>query len=391
MSKAQSHKTPSVAILVETSTSWGRQVVTGILNYDRQHGPWHLFIEPRGMEEHIAAPSGWAGNGVIARVGHPHVLAELQKLKCPVVNVSGINLPGNPFPQVTTNLHASGRLAAEYFLERGFRHCGYFSLRGLEYVAAHQSAFAETLQRAGAECSIYSVPPRHGAEPNWNLDQSHLAAWLSGLPKPVGILSWNASGSREILYAAQEAGLLVPEDVAVLSGTDDDLFCKAARISLSGIRPSAEQIGYQAAMALDSMMRGKASPRKSILLPPLGITTRQSTDTLAIQDPALLKAVRFIRANAARSSLRVGEVVSHAGLSRRMLEVRFSTQLQRAPAQEIRRVHLERARELLEQTDLSIPDVAEASGFASPERLATVFRKEMGRSPLRYRKEVRTC
>ena len=389
MAKQAQPKCLRVAVLVETATSWGRQVVSGILNYDREHAPWHLFIEPRGMDEFLSVPPGWRGDGVIARLGHPRMLAELRELNCPLVNVSGIRIPGDGFPRVTTDLRASGRLAAEYFLERGYRHCGYFSLLGLDYVAAHQKAFSATLKTAGSTCAIYSVQPCHGAEPNWNLNLAHLADWLRGLPKPVGILSWNASGSREILYAAKEAGLLVPEEVAVLSGTDDELFCQAAQTPLSGIRPPAEQIGYQAAVMLDRMMHGTPVPRRPLLLPPLGITSRQSTDTLAIQDPTLRRAVRFIRANATRN-LRVSEVVRHAGLSRRMLEVKFAAQLQRSPAQVIRRAHLEHARKLLEQTDIPMPDVAEASGFGSPERLAVVFRKELGQSPLRYRKEIRT-
>jgi LacI family transcriptional regulator len=389
MAKQVQMKRRRVAVLVETATNWGRQVVTGILSYDREHGPWHIFVEPRGMEEVLSVPAGWQGDGIIARVNNPRTLSELKRLACPVVNVSGIVLPGANFPRVSTDLQASGRLAAEYFLERGYKHCGYFSLFGLSYVATHQTAFMETLRRSGAQCAVYSVRPDHGAESNWNLNFVHLIDWLRELPKPVGILSWNASGSREVLYAAQEAGLLVPEEVAVLSGTDDDLFCKAAQIPLSGIRPSAVQIGYQAASLLDYVMHGKSIPKTDLLVSPLGITSRQSTDTLAIQDPGLLKAVRYIRANAMRN-LRVSEVVSHSGLSRRMLEVKFVTQLQRTPAQEIRRVHLEHARELLEQTDIPMPDVAEASGFGSPERLAVVFRKEMGQSPLRYRKEIRT-
>ncbi len=377
-----------MAVLVESSTSWGRGIVRSVLNYDRRHGPWHIFIEPRGIEEGLAVPRGWRGDGVIARIGSSQALRQLQNLNCPVVNVSGIHLPNAQFPQVTQDLEASGRMAATYFLERGYRHCGYFSLRGLEYVRAHQTAFATSLEEAGAECSVYTVRPRHGAEPNWNLDQSQLVDWLRDLPKPVAILSWNASGSREVLYAALNAGLLVPEDVAVLSQTDDDLLCAEAPVPLSGIRPPTEQIGFRAAELLDRMMKGTAPPDRPILLPPLGITTRQSTDILAVRDPALLKAVRYVRANASRN-LRVSEVVQHSGVSRRVLESKFATHLKRSPAEEIRCAHLELARELLEQTALPIPDVAEASGFGSPERLAVVFRKATGTSPLRYRKAIR--
>lgn len=383
-----SKKIPRIAILVETSTFWGRQVFTGILNYDREFGPWHLFIEPRGIEESFSTPLDWSPDGVIARVSHPKMMTELKSLQVPLVNVSGINIPGADFPCVAVDHRAAGQIAAEYFLSRGYRQCGYYSILGLPYVSTQQQAFSAALEKEEANCSVYSVRPSHGAEPVWGAHQSDLIEWIKSLPKPVGILSWNASASRQVMYAAQEAGFLVPEDVAILSGTDDDLFCQAARIPLSGMRAPAEQIGYQAAQVLDGMMRGKSHPKKPILLSPLGVTTRQSTDTLAIQDAALQKAVRYIRANSNRN-IDVREVVSHSGLSRRMMEIKFMTLLHRTPAEEIRRVHLERAKELLEQTNLPIPEVAEGSGFGSPERLAVVFKSAYGLSPLSYRKKNR--
>jgi LacI family transcriptional regulator len=379
-----------IAILVETSTSWGRQIVAGILNYSEQNGPWHLFIEPWGLEESLAVPKGWKGDGIIACVRNPKTLAGLKSVKCPIVNISGVDVPGANFPRVTTDSVAAARIAAEFFLRRGFRNGGYFGVRGISYVRSHQRSFESTLKSAGATCSTYSVFPHHGAEPDWNLNRAQLIDWLKNLPKPVGILTWNASGSREILYAAHDAGFLVPEDIAVLSGTDDELFCKSAYISISGIRPATHQIGHQAAVLLDKLMRGKKKTSTLQLFQPLGITERQSTDTLAIQDAILLKAIRYIRANAHRN-LRVTEVVKHASTSRRALEIRFAEQLQRTLAQEIRRTHVEKACELLEQTDLPMPDVAEGSGFSSAERLAIVFRKEMRQPPLRYRKQIRSC
>ena len=389
MKRAVRTTPPRVAVLVGTSTLWGRQVVTGIQNFARRHGPWFTYIEPRGIEEPARLPAGWRGDGVIARIGTAAIARELAALDCPVVNVSGIDLPGCRFPRVTTDLEASGRMAADYFLSRGYRHCAYFSLQGLPYVAAQQQAFASALKQGSAGCAVYSVRPHHGAEPDWNLNVSRLAAWLQDMPKPVGVLAWNASGSREVLYAAQAAGLLVPEDVAILSGTDDDLFCEFSHVPLSGLRPPAEQIGHEAAALLQRLMQGKAPPARPMLLPPLGITTRQSTDTLALRDTALIKAVNFIRANAFRP-LRVTEIARHAGVSRRLLEGKFASQLARSPAREIQRVRLERAKELLHRSDLPIPEVAEACGFGSPEYFAHAFGREMNCTPLRYRRTIRS-
>lgn len=386
--RSDSGHPPRVAVLVDTSTSWGRRIHTGIHKYDRRHGPWQLFVEARGMEERLRVPKGWQGDGIIARVSGPEMTRELAALRIPIVNVSGIELPGPQFSRVSTDLTASARLAARSFLNRGFRHFAYFSLLGLAYVATHQEAFAAAVTEAGGDFASYAAQPVTGAEPDWNLDLAQLGDWLKSLPKPVGILTWNPSGAREVIYACKTAGLLVPEDVAVLSGTDDELLCELVSIPISGILVAAEQIGYQAARLLDCLMQKRATPDQSLLIAPLSIVQRQSTDTLAIRDRGLVHALSFIQKNATQP-IQVGDVARQAGVSRRVLERRFMQVLGRSPAAEIRRAHLERAKHLLLESDLPIPDVAEASGFQSPEYLAFVFRKDTGMAPLNFRRKMR--
>ena len=118
---------PRVAVLVDTSSSWGRRIIRGIDNYTLKHGPWQLFLEARGMEDHFSTPPGWEGDGIIARIGNARMADEIAALEVPVVNVSGIVLPKDPFPRVTSDLSATGKLALEHFLDRGFRHFAYFS------------------------------------------------------------------------------------------------------------------------------------------------------------------------------------------------------------------------------------------------------------------------
>ena len=379
---------PRIAVLVDTSTSWGRRVVTGVNNYSRKHGPWQLFVEARGLEERLQVPRGWRGAGIIARIGSEPMVRDLRAHGSPVVNVSGIALPGAAFPRVNTDMRVAAELAARHFFDRGFRHFAYFSLLGLSYLAPQQTAFIATVKQAGYDCAVYGVEPHAGAEPDWNLDVAKLARWLKELPKPVGILTWNADSGRQVIYAAQEARLKVPEEVALLSGSDDDLLCEVSHIPISAVLVAAEQIGFRAAQVLHRLMLGRTVRQEATLIPPLGIVTRQSTDTLAIPDRALVSAVSFIRENAAKP-LQVNDVASRSGLSRRVLERRFMQVLERTVAEEIRRVHFERARKLLVETDLAIPEVAEASGFGTPEYFAYVFNREIGRTPLKYRKEIR--
>lgn len=379
---------PKVGLLVDTSSSWGRRIIQGISNYTRRHEPWQLFFELRGLEERLHVPPNWHGEGIIARVTSKAMASELRGLKLPVVNVSGIRIPGASFPTVTTSLQDLAQMALAHFVERGFRHFAYFSLLGVSYVAAQQDSFVKAVRETGSQCHVHAVKAATGAEPDWNLNLANLGKWLKGLPKPVGVLTWSASCGRELLYACHAANLLVPEEVAVLCGTDDDVLCEHVQPPLSAILVAAEQIGYHAAHLLHQRMQGKAVPEKPTLVPPVNVVLRQSTDTLAVSDPALAKAMAYIR-NHAAEPIQVADVALGSGLSRRVLERKFLQILGRSPAFEIRRTHFERARSLLIETDLSIPDVAKASGFGSPEYLAFSFKSETGKTPLEYRKAVR--
>ena len=381
-------KIPRVAVLVDTSSSWGRQIVAGIHDYIRQHERWQMFIETRCVQEEWSVPAGWRGDGIIARISNPRLAADLKARRIPVVNVSGIQMPGIDFPRVSTDLNATARLAAKHFLDRGFKSFAYFSLTGLSYVFQLQESFSRAVKAAGGECHIYTEKPAQGAEMDWNSDLTQLGEWLKSLPKPVGVLTWNYSSGREIMFAAELAGLLVPEEVAVLCGGDDDLLCEVLQTPMSGIRVASEQIGHEAARMLDEMMHDGKPPKKPVFFPPSKIITRHSTDTLAIHDATMVKALNHIRQNA-NQPLQVFEVCRAAGVSRRVLERKFIQALGRSPATEIRRVHMERAKQLLAETQMSIPDVAEASGFTSPEYMAIRFRLDLKTSPFRYRKEVR--
>lgn len=377
-----------VAVLVDTSSSWGRHIVEGIHDYIHEHGRWQMFIETRGLQEEWSVPPDWQGDGIIARISNPRLADDLKSRRIPVVNVSGIQMPGIDFPRVSNDLNAVGRMAAQHFLDRGFRSFAYFSLTGVSYVFQLQESFSKVVKAAGGECNIYATKPALGAEMNWNSDLTQLGQWMKSLPKPLGMLAWDYSSGRAIMFGAELAGLMVPEEVAVLCGGDDDLLCEVLQTPMSGIRAASEKIGYEAARVLAGMMSGGKPPEEPIFFPPDKIITRHSTDTLAIQDRALARALSFIRENDSHR-IEVKDVTRHAGVSRRALEQKFMKVLHRTPASEIRRVHLERAKRLLEETDLPIPDVAESAGYGSPEYMAGVFRSELQTTPLKYRKQIR--
>jgi LacI family transcriptional regulator len=383
-------QTPRVAVLIETSTSWGSQAVRGVVDYARSRGHWVFQLDWHGVHEQRRLPPDWRGEGVIARVTSLPLARQIRSLRVPAVNISWSTVPHTSLPQVATDERAVSRLAAEHFLERGFRHFAYVGDPDqLNYVDRCGPMFAQSVAGYGCECisfrSARTTPASRHHPPR--LDE--LAGWLRRLPRPVAVLAWDALRGRQVTEACWESGIRVPEEVAVLAGYNDDLMCEISTPPLSGIDQCPERVGYAAAEMLDALMRGNRPPDRPKYIPPAGVVTRRSTDTLAHDDPDMVNALRFIREHADQP-IRVKSVLEMVAVSRRSLEQRFLLELGRSPAAEIRRVHLQRAMELLSRTDMPIPEIASASGFLHPEVMTRIFRRELGFSPTAYRRRSRT-
>ena len=379
---------PRVAVLVDTSTGWGRRLIRGVVGYTHKHDAWNLWVHACSQDEHVRLPPGWSGDGIIARVPDESTARHVAAAGVPVVNVSGIELREGSFCRVTTDLHATGRLAAEHLLNCGLQHFAYAALPRLAYVQHQYQGFADTLRQAGYSCPNYQPSFLPNSRKRWATQERELAEWLKSLPKPVGILTWATMLGRQLIESCQQIGLHVPEEVAILGSDYDELLCETCMPSLSGVAVPSEQLGYEAALQLHRLMRGEPASAGPILIEPHGVVARHSTDILAIDDEDLAGAIRFIRDHAVKP-IKVADVLKAVAISRRRLERGFEKVLGRSPAAEIRRRHVEQAKRLLTETDMQIPDVAEASGFGSPTYFTFIFHREVGLSPLKYRTTTR--
>jgi len=340
------------------------------------------------MEEQLHVPKNLRCLGIIARVNSEKMAEELNALRFPVVNVSGISIANADFPRITSDMAMVADMAFQHFWERGFRHFAYFNLRGLNYTMLQRNAFRNKVEAMGCQYAELSVDTHLGAEPDWGGGLKVVAAWLQTLSKPVGVFTWNASMAREAIYACLADGLLVPDEVAVMSGSEDDLLCEASPIPISAVMPAAQQIGFRAAELLEEIRLGRKSPREPLLIPPLQVINRQSTDALMLKDKVLTRALNYLRQSDPRD-IRIVDLARQAGVGRRVLERRFREMLQRSPADEIRRARLDCARKLLAETDLPISTVAEASGITTQSYFTSVFGEHFGMTPLQYRKHSR--
>lgn len=374
-----------VALFVETSLASGRDILRGLARYVREHEPWSLYHEPRSLED--SPPRWlrrWQGHGIIARLQNKAMVEAVRQAGVPVVDVLGV-VP-NQFPLVHVDDAAIARMAAEHLLERGFRHFGFLGIAGENWSLRRRDTFVESVRHAGCSASVYDLP-RHAADSSsWETVEDDLAAWVKHLPKPAGVMVCSDQRGPQILEACRRAAVGVPDEVAVLGVDDDEPLCEVANPPLSSVRAGHLRVGYEAAALLDRLMRGHSPPREPLLIPPVGITTRASTDVLAIADRHISEALRLIREHACEG-LDVSGLARRVGLSRSVLQRRFRAVLGRSPHEEILRARLKRAMELLLQTELPLADIAERAGFNHQEYMGAVFKARLGTTPGQFRRQ----
>ena len=375
----------SVALLVETSNGYSRGLLEGVIEYTKQQAFWtvHLTEQERGASP-PAWLSTWNGDGIIARIENNEIGEQLKSLGKPIVDLSAAR-HYKGIPWADTDDKAIARLAVEHFAERGFRHMAFCGDIGFNWSNQRSEHFQRLAEEAGFNVYVHHSVARYDRAFRPQVEKRRIIEWLSQLPKPIGIMGCYDFKAQQVLDACRELEIVVPTEVAVLGVDNDRLICELSDPTLSSIIPDTKTTGYEAADLLNRMMDGIAVDfNKPLMTQPLGIKLRESTDTLAIDDEIVAKALHFIRRNAAKN-IRVADILKVVPLSRRALEHRFKKLVSRTPYEEIQRVRMNRIKELLLETDLPIQKIAELTGFEYSEYLAAAFKRETNQTPSDFR------
>ena len=377
-----------IAVLIDTSRPFRCEIIRGVAKYARQQPNWTFSVDPLGAAAPVKSTRYWECDGIIAYSSSAEMCQVLRDSKLAVV-LCAASLSDPGLPRVGPDDLAVGREAAEHLLQRSFRHFGYLGAASGFSAIQRGHGFERRLAQAGFTCATYTVPRINATNvDDWEGLLAELQRWLTALPKPVGIFTTNDITNRRLTVACRILGLRVPEEVATLGVDDEDLVCEFSDPPLSSVDPDWVQVGFESAKLLDSLMAGQPAPSGPILVAPKGVVARQSTDTVAVEDPLVAKAIKLIRENTTRPT-RIGDLLKILGVSRRSLEQRFKASLGRGPAAEVRRVHVERAKKLLLDGHGSIATIAKAAGFSNAQSLCVIFRREVGMPPTVFRKQAR--
>jgi LacI family transcriptional regulator len=375
-------KVHHVLLLIESSRASGRSLLRGIADYARHHGRWAIHWEPGGLEKAWPRIRSLNADGVILR--DTEAVDEVMAYGLPLVVVghSRKKIPG--VPNLVSDSSNTGRLGAEHLLHCGLKYFAFCGIAGMPWSEERGAAFQKRIADDGYEVDFYAPLP--SVSGGWQDEQKHLAVWLGSLPKPVGLMACNDDRGQQVVETCKAIGLGVPDQVAVLGADNDELVCELSDPPMTSVAINFTRAGYESARMLDRLMRPRKVREACILAPATYVVTRQSTDILAVDDPAVGLALRFIR-NHGTVPLGVAEVVKASGLSRRVLELRFRRVLGRSLLPEIRRVRVNQICRLLAETNQPISQVALALGFEGVEHFARYFRREMQMTPLAYRRK----
>ena len=343
--------------------------------------PWERAVRDRGI------------HGLIVGRNYEPDRAQLNALGIPFVSLADVaNIADNEYV-VAVDDQAVGAAAARHFLDAGYQQCAVAWPGAFRSFRTRIGSFIDDIHAAERVCVVGPpISPERAKvyesfddETSWSADAG---PWLAELPKPVAVFAPNDYHARVVVNVAQEAGLRVPDDVAVLGVNDDDVYCMSTQPQLSSVITPGRQIGTLALETLLRVIRGEDGVQRRTLLPPPGVAMRGSSSSFALQDPDVIAAVRYIRENVGKR-FTVNHVASHVLVSRRTLERRFISTLSHTIQEEMRRTKLHRAKQLLADTDLPYADVARRCGFAHQQQLNRAIKVATSQTPAQYRRTAR--
>ena len=380
-------KPKKVAIALEVQWGYKRHLETyaGCQRYADEAG-WDCSITPTTPKLLRMENGKPTFDGILARATSPLVTVA-KRMNVPLVNL-WLNSPTQNLPSVFADFEASGTMAAEHLIRRGFKRFGYLGFLRDKAAGLQLTGFRNRLKGEGLRCTAHRFSRTSVSDEakGWKTFIDGLGKWTDSLELPIGIFVVNDLFCRYLNDACRSKGLHVSQDVGIVGCSNEPTICASPPPTLTSIDLDHEQIGYRAASLLDRIMRGASPPKTPELVPPIGLIPRQSTDSYAADDPIVSGALRFI-AESTNRPIKVIDVANEMGINRRTLERRFSESVGRSIAGEITRLRLARAKRQLVESGFPLKTVARACGFRNVDHFHKVFARAEGITPTQYRKK----
>ena len=365
---------------------YDHEMHSGVAQYARQAG----WVLDNWMVHFGRIPAHWRGDGIIGLVVDPHgdVARFLRHWRRPAVDLVR-EVPGLKVPRVLADNQAIGRVAAEHLLSCGLKHLAFCYLWGNWVEGERMRGFQQAVEKAGRNFYPldFTPHPHHRLRAIDDVLRSWMVRQLKRLPQPLGVLGQYDEEALLVMQACQASGLRIPEDVAVVGVDNDVLSCELGPVPLSSVDRRRREHGYQGAALLDRLMHGEKRPLEPIRVAPGPVVVRRSSNVLAVNDPDLTQALRFIAEHYREPNLRVTDVVKATFTTRSRLYQLFEQHIGRSIKAQIRRQRVDHARQLLLTSRQKLYSIARVAGFRDAEHLTRVFKRDLNMAPSQFREQ----
>jgi LacI family transcriptional regulator len=385
-------KAPRVLLITNLNS---QELHAGAEEYLRQIGG---VLEDSSLRYPGHLPSSEDISGILACcLTVPSYLEWVVARNRPVVHMlqSTLQLPG--WPRVVQDLEAIGRMGAQHLLTLGDNNLAFYRYFDSPEFTACRDGFVREVEAQGRtvhEIGPHRVFSSEGCELKGSRRErvQWLKTQLASLPLPLAVMADDDVYALDLVRAAGELGLRIPEDLAILGVDDQPLILNGPPDPISSIDPDLLEIGRVSAELLHRMLQGAAPGSDAVpmlvKIPPKGVIVGDSTGTFRCDHPGVTAAALFIRKHF-HEGIWVSDVAAHARMSVRTLQASYPKRVGCTVKEDIQRQRLRRAQDLLETTDLKLAAVALESGFGTLENLCRVFQSQHRITPHAWRMQQR--
>ena len=374
--------------ITDFTEQFAYRLLRGVLQYAEETEPWVVCKMPPaykkqvGIEGVIAWAKRWKADVVIGQFEPDEDVSMFRKEGIVVMAQDYIS-KFEGIPNITADYDLTGAMVARRFLARGFQHFAFFGYKNVCWSDERMEGFRKRVELAGYGANFYLYNEQQ-IDSLWAYDLPTLREWLTSLPKPVAIMACDDTQGSILIQACNSFGIKMPTEAAIIGVDNDEVVCNLSSPAMSSVNIDIEGGGYTAARLAERMVREQDFTGEDVVLQPLNIVSRMSSNIFATKDTAILTALQFISANVDRKIL-VKDVLREVPLSRRLLEQRFLKVTGTTIYRFISTMRMERFAELLLSSNESIANIAAKLDEPDTKSISRRFQAIKGCTPSEYR------
>ena len=377
-----------ILLLTDFSSGYSRSLLENVVRYAREVGPWAFyriplyFRELYGDEGVVEWAKKWEADAIIAQFSDID-LSVLNQLNIPII-VQNYKERSSGISNLTGDYFGTGVIAANFFLHKGYKSFAYYGLTDTVWGRERGEGFKKIVSNKGYEVYEFNNRKRVPSE-KWSFDVEQVSRWLLSLPKPIALFACDDYYALQITEVCKMYDISIPEEIAVLGVDNDKLLCNISDPQLSSIELDIENGGYEAGKLLHQFIEKKIIAPVDIIIKPVRIVPRASTERFAVSDRHIEQLLQYIDNNY-QNPLSVDELTQIIPFSRRVLEKKFKRETGTSVYQCLLDLRIEKFADLLITTDLPLIEAATRSGFTDYKNISRIFTKAKEMTPLQYRK-----